>query len=74
MITLLINSIAVGYGVYSLFNFNMPKSLRDGFYTIISCSRCIAFWVTLLVSQNLCMALLSSLVALLLSTFIVTRL
>ena len=74
MMDLLISGIAIGYGAYSINTFEKPKSFKAALTTLLTCGKCLAFWVTLIVSQNLTLALLASLTALLLSTFIVTRL
>lgn len=74
MIELLINSIAIGYGCYSLVKFELPKSFKAAYKTLFSCPKCYTFWLTLLVQQDLKLALLSSLVAFLLDSFIVTKL
>lgn len=66
--------IATGYGLYSIVKFDRPKSIKDAITTIISCPKCYAFWFSLIVFQDLTTALLISLVAFLLDSFIVTKL
>ena len=74
MSELLMSSIAMGYMGYSIVNFNMPKSFKQAFKTLFNCPKCYTFWLALIVSQNLELALLASLVAFLLDSFVVTKL
>jgi len=74
MTTLLINSIVIGYMCYSIVTFKLPSSIKDAFKTLFNCPKCYTFWLTLVVSQDLKLALLSSLVAFLLDSFVVTKL
>lgn len=74
MMTLLINSIVIGYLGYSIVKFEIPDSFKSGWNTLFKCPKCYTFWITLLSCQDLKLALLSSLVAFLLDSFVVTRL
>lgn len=74
MSELLMNSIALGYMGYSVVNFNMPKSFKEALRTLFNCPKCYAFWLTLIVMQDLKLSLIASLVAFLLDSFVVTKL
>jgi len=71
---LLITSIAIGYACYSIVKFELPKSFKEVLRALFNCPKCYTFWITLIVVQDLKLALLSSLVAFLLDSFIVTKL
>lgn len=74
MMELLTTSIAVGYLLYSMDKFILPSSFKNGFNQLVRCSKCLGFWVTLVVSQDIHFAALVSLVIFLLDSFIVTKL
>ena len=74
MTELLTSSIAIGYGCYSIVKLELPKSFKKGLKLLFDCPKCYTFWMTLIVMQDLTLALLSSLVAFLLDSFIVTKL
>ncbi len=73
------NSIALAYFIYmlreivnNLFdNYLNPKRIFKQFR---ECLKCVSFWVTLLVTQDLKLALLTSLAAYIIDSYIVTRL
>tara|TARA_R110002020_G_scaffold17516_6_gene61444 strand:- start:3370 stop:3603 length:234 start_codon:yes stop_codon:yes gene_type:complete len=73
------NSIALAYFIYMLREINNylldnswnPKRIFEQFR---DCLKCISFWVTLLVTQDLKLALLTSLAAYIIDSYIVTRL
>ena len=70
--------IAVGYLFYSTRDvYDIIKAIFKREITItnvLNCLKCLSFWVSLIVFQNLVTALLISLVVFLLDTFIVTKL
>jgi hypothetical protein len=72
------NIIALAYAFYSMPNIHITiKQIfkRDiSIFSILDCSKCLSFWIVLLVTQNLTVALLVSLAVLLMDSFIVTRL
>ena len=74
MILELTNIIAIGYGLYSVVKFKPPTSLRGIYDSFFSCPKCVTFWMVLLSCQDIQTALLCSLVAFLLDSFIVTKL
>ena len=73
------NSIALAYFIYMLRE--IVNNLVDNswnpkriFKQFIECLKCISFWVVLLVTQDLKLALLTSLAAYIIDSYIVTRL
>ena len=66
--------IAIGYGLYSVVKLKLPTSFKQGYDTLFSCPKCYAFWFVLIFTQDLQAALLCSLVAFLLDSFVVTKL
>ena len=70
----LLTSIAAGYLVYSIVKFQRPSSISAALETLRGCSKCLAFWGTLVGTQDIKAALLASLTALILDSYIVTKL
>ena len=70
----LLTSIALGYLTYSIMKFQKPSTFKRGLEIFLSCPKCLAFWITLIFSQDIRLALLASLTALLLDCYIFTKL
>ena len=73
------DSIALAYFIYMLRE--IVNNLVDNswnpkriFKQFSNCLKCVSFWVTLLVTQDLKLALLTSLSAYIIDSYIVTRL
>ena len=73
------NSIALAYFIYMLRE--IVNNLVDNswnpkriFKQFTECLKCVSFWVVLLVTQDLKLALLTSLAAYIIDSYIVTRL
>jgi hypothetical protein len=74
MILELTNIIAIGYGMYSIVKFKLPTSIKNAYDSFFNCPKCFAFWMVLISYQDIQSALLCSLVAFLLDSFVVTKL
>jgi hypothetical protein len=71
---LLIKAIVTGYLLYSFSVTDIPTSFKDGIKQLLTCVKCLSFWVILISSGNLALAGLTSLTIFLLESFIVTKL
>ena len=70
----LLTSIATGYLAYSIIKFQRPSSISAALGILRECSKCLTFWGILLITQDIKAALLASLTALILDSYIVTKL
>ena len=71
---LLINAIAIGYILWSISTYDVPKTFKDGWKQFLKCSKCVSFWIVLLSSGDFVLASTVSLTILILESFIVTKL